>query len=259
MKVREMEAIKREAKPGCPVREKSTDAGADNGLPASAANNGGECWELRRQGAAAAKAAERKKTALLRRLANFLGNTLFALLLGAMVFLVFTMVQSRFTGESPSLAGYQLYIVQGGSMTPTFEAGSLALLRPVDPAKVTAGDIITYRSVGGSANLTTHHVMAVHGYGEALSFTTRGDANQVDDHQAVYPENIVGQVVYTIPYAGYLLSFGQSKTGIITLVFIPGVLILVFELRNLFRLAAQWEEEKGRKLKAKGESFSEEA
>lgn len=204
-------------------------------------------------------ARQPKKTAPFKMLINVAGNVVFALLLLTMVFLVFTMVQSRLRGGPPAVAGYQLYIVQGGSMSPAFEAGSLALLRPVDPANVAVGDIITYSSFGGGETLTTHRVMAVHGAGETLSFTTRGDANQVDDHLPVHPENIVGRVAYAVPYAGYVMNFGQSKTGIITLVFIPGVLIIVFELRNIFSLAAQWEEEKGRKKKAQSESVPEEA
>ncbi|NLJ57130.1 MAG: hypothetical protein GX334_08830 [Firmicutes bacterium] len=40
------------------------------------------------------------------------------------------------------------------------------------------------------------------------------------------------------------MNFGQSKLGILALVLIPGVLIIIFELRNLFQLAAGWETEK---------------
>ena len=183
----------------------------------------------------------------LKKIAGIIGNIAFFALLALMFILVFTMVQSRLTSGPPSVAGYQMYIVQGGSMSPAFEAGSLAFLQPIDPHNLVAGDIITYTSAGGGDSLTTHRIMEVNNEGGQLSFTTRGDANLVNDSLPVYPENIVGQVVHTVPYAGFVMSYGQSKTGIITLVFIPGALIIAFELRNLFRLAAQWEEEKARK------------
>lgn len=207
--------------------------------------------------AAAQPGLSEKKSSFLKRSFNIISNGAFALLLITMVFLVFTMVQSQLIGGPPSLAGYQMYIVQGGSMSPTFEAGSLAFLKPIESQNIAAGDIITYRSAGGGETLTTHRVMAVNREGGELNFTTRGDANLVNDHLPVYPENIVGQIRYTVPYAGYLMSFGQSTTGVIVLVFIPGAFIIVFELRNLFRLAAEWEKEKASKQKEKNESSKE--
>ena len=207
---------------------------------------------------AAQPAAAGKKSGTIKKMFNILGNGLFALLLLTMVFLVFTMVQSRLISGPPSVAGYQMYIVQGGSMSPAFEAGSLAFLKPVETQAIAAGDIITYRSAGGGETLTTHRVVGVKREGGTLSFTTRGDANLVNDSLPVYPENIVGRIVYTVPYAGYLMHFGQSKTGIIALVFIPGAFIIVFELRNLFRIAAEWEAQKKNTEKTKNDSLPKE-
>ena len=79
---------------------------------------------------------------------------------------------------------------------------------------------------------------------DGLSFVTRGDANDVNDPTPVAADKVVGKVKFALPYAGYIMSFGQSKTGIISLVMIPGLLIIIFELRNLFRFAAEWETEK---------------
>ena len=207
---------------------------------------------------AAQSAAAGKKSGTIKKMFNILGNGLFALLLLTMVFLVFTMVQSRLIGGPPSVAGYQMYIVQGGSMSPAFEAGSLAFLQPVDAGSVGVGDIITYRPSQGNT-LTTHRVVEVNSAGGDLSFTTRGDANNTNDSLPVYPENLVGQVAYAVPYAGFLMHFGQSRTGIITLIFIPGALIIAFELRNLFQIAAEWETQKKNAEKAKNDSPSEEA
>ena len=206
----------------------------------------------------AAQPAAAGKSNALRTTFNILCNGAFALLLLTMVFLVFTMVQSRLIGGPPSVAGYQMYIVQGGSMSPAFEAGSLAFLKPVQSQNIAIGDIITYRSAGGGDTLTTHRVMEVNRDGGSLSFTTRGDANLVNDSLPVYPENIVGRIVYAVPYAGYLMNFGQSKTGIMALVFIPGAFIIAFELRNLFRIAAEWEAQKKNTEKTKKDSLPEE-
>ena len=173
---------------------------------------------------------------------NFLGNVAFVALIFMMAVLVFTLVQTRLTGGPPTMFGHQMFIVQGGSMSPAFEAGSLAFIRPVDAYTVKVGDVITYVTQGDS--FTTHRVAAVNMDGGELSFTTRGDANLVDDSLPVYPENLVGKVVQTLPYAGFVLSYGQTPTGVLLMVIIPGIFVIAFELRNLFHYAAELEEEK---------------
>lgn len=173
----------------------------------------------------------------------YIYNTAFACLLFIMAVIVFSMVQSRLTGGPPHLAGHQMYIVLGGSMSPAFEAGSLAFIEPVEPQHLTAGDIITYSSPGGSS-ITTHRIMEVHNEEGRLSFTTRGDANLVNDSNPVLAENVIGRVRLAVPYGGYLMDFAQSRQGILSLIIIPGILIIIFELRYLFRCAAEWEAQK---------------
>ncbi len=92
---------------------------------------------------------------------------------------------------------------------------------------------------------------------DGLSFVTRGDANDVNDPTPVAADKVVGKVKFALPYAGYIMSFGQSKTGIISLVMIPGLLIIIFELRNLFRLAAEDEAKKAARKKKENEAFSD--
>lgn len=182
---------------------------------------------------------------ILKRLISILGNGTLFLLLVIMAVLVFSMVQTRLTGAAPGLAGYQMYIVQGGSMSPTFEMGSLAFVRSVDPRELTEGAIITYHSSEGKT-LTTHRITEVHNEDGQVYFTTRGDANNINDWLPVYPEDIIGQVVGTIPYVGYLMHFAQTKAGIVLLVFIPGAIIACCEIRNLLRYATEWEKEKAK-------------
>ena len=187
---------------------------------------------------------------------NVAGNVLFGCLLIMMVALVFSMVQSRIKGGPPQVAGHQAYIVLSGSMSPTFEAGSLAFVQPLNPQKIAVGDIITFHSVDGGDTLTTHRVMQINREGDGLSFTTKGDANDINDQHPVLAGDVVGKVKFALPYAGYIMSFGQTKTGIISLVMVPGVLIIIFELRNLFRLAAEWEAKKAAQKKKKNRENS---
>lgn len=191
----------------------------------------------------------KKQRSVLRKFFNVVENIAFACILLIMAALVYSMVQGRLSGGGPPrVFGYQMYIVLSGSMSPAFDAGSLIFLKPENPENIAVGDIITFRPPSGEGELTTHRVVQVNRE-DGLSFITRGDANDVNDQHPVMADKVIGRVEHSVPYAGYLMSFGQSKTGIICLVMIPGALIIIFELRNLFRYAAEWEAEKASKKK----------
>ncbi len=165
---------------------------------------------------------------------SVLGNVVFVVLLLMMATLSFFLIQSRISGGVPQVAGYQMYIVLSGSMNPEFDTGSLAFVKEIDPQVIVVGDIITFRGQSGSDTLTTHRVVEVL-RDDGLKFVTRGDANNVNDPNPVLAENIVGTVTGSIPYLGYMMSFVQTRTGLILLIFVPGVLIILFELGKIVK------------------------
>jgi len=167
------------------------------------------------------------------RVTRVFGNIVTALLLVIMVTMSFYLIQSRIGGGTPSIAGYKAYVVLSGSMSPAFNTGSLIFVKPTEPSSIAVGDIITFGSAGDASRLTTHRVVATN-WDNGLSFITRGDANNVNDPNPVPSENVVGRVTGYIPYIGYLLGYAQTRQGLIFLIFIPGALILLFELRRLF-------------------------
>ncbi|MFO7951563.1 MAG: signal peptidase I, partial [Bacillota bacterium] len=178
------------------------------------------------------------------------GNIIFVILLLIMAVLSFFLIQSRIAGGVPQVAGYQIYIVLSGSMQPEFDTGSLAFVRETDPEALTAGDIITFRSPANPDSLTTHRIVEVQDDDE-LQFVTRGDANNVNDPNPVPAENVVGKVTGSVPYAGYLMNFVQTSQGLILLIFVPGVLIIVFELGKIMKYLTQGDKKK--KNQKKGE------
>ena len=175
-----------------------------------------------------------KKTSLLSAAVAVLGKIFFGAMLLVMAALAFFLVQSSFSGGVPSVAGYQMYIVLSGSMSPAFDTGSLAFVKEADPAEIVPGDIITYRGTGSEGTLTTHRVVDVN-TGSDLEFITRGDANNINDPSPVPAANIVGKVYGSVPYLGYLMGFAQTRQGLIFMVFIPGALVIFYELRNIYK------------------------
>ena len=87
------------------------------------------------------------------------------------------------------------------------------VVRPAEAEEIAVGDIITYREPGEGAKLTTHRVVEVEDE-NGLQFITKGDANEVVDQGPVPAENLVGKVVFAIPYAGYVADFAQSPRAL---------------------------------------------
>ncbi|GEM_PF-227254 len=177
------------------------------------------------------------------RIFTIIGNIMFVILLLIMAALSFFLIQSRITGGVPEIGGYQMYIVLSGSMSPEFDTGSLAFVRETDPDELKSGDIITFRSVANPDSLTTHRIVEVMD-DEGLKFVTRGDANNVNDPNPVPAENVVGKVSGTVPYVGYLMNFVQTSQGLVLLIFVPGVLIIVFELGKIMKYLAKKDNDK---------------
>lgn len=106
----------------------------------------------------------------------------------------------------PRVGGATAYTVLTGSMAPGMPPGSLAVVRPVDPATLRTGDVITYQIKSGEPAVVTHRVVGVGSTldGE-LRFTSRGDANGAND-PPIRPEQIRGSLWYQLPLLGHINS-----------------------------------------------------
>lgn len=182
------------------------------------------------------KAGKKKSTA--GKIFGIISKVLFGLLVFIIAVLAIFLVKSKISGGTPSVAGYEFYGVLSGSMNGTqqtsFNTGSVIFVKFKDPKKIVVGDIITFRGLMADSPMTTHRVVKVNSSGN-LSFTTRGDANNVDDPNPVLASRVVGTVRWHLPYLGYLTGFAETKTGLVFLVFIPGAFVIVYETINIFR------------------------
>jgi len=140
--------------------------------------------------------------------------------------------------------GWQIDKVLSGSMEPAVKVGGAVVSQKVDPSIVEAGDIITYTSPL-TGRLTTHRVVEVK---PGLSFQTRGDANQSNDPYLVPARNVVGKVQFHIPYIGYPAQFAKTLWGFIIMIGIPGLIIIVLEMRDVW---VELSEDEKRKKAAK--------
>jgi len=130
--------------------------------------------------------------------------------------------------------GWHVDILYGGSMEPTMHVGSLAVVRPVDPHDVSAGDIIAYVPPVDESVRTTHRVAEVLQDEHSLAFQTKGDANEDLDTYTVPAENVRGKVWFSVPYLGYFMDYIKKPLGFGLVIGIPAAIIVAFEFRNIF-------------------------
>ncbi|MFK8213997.1 signal peptidase I [Haloferax volcanii] len=135
------------------------------------------------------------------------------------------------------------YTVLSGSMSPTFDAGDVVVVRDVPPADISEGDILTYRAAGSAitderTDRVTHRVVAVDRSGDSPVFRTKGDANEDIDSDPVAADRVVGRVWFHVPYLGLAAQFAQSRLGLVLFVILPGALLVVTELYSLYADAA---------------------
>jgi signal peptidase len=119
----------------------------------------------------------------------------------------------------PRLGGGTSYAVLTGSMRPAMPPGTLVVVKPVDPADIDLGSVITFQPREDDPSVVTHRVVG-QGFDATgqPTYTTRGDANPANDPGAVRARQIVGERWYSVPYLGYvttLLSGRQRELAIL--------------------------------------------
>lgn len=129
-----------------------------------------------------------------------------------------------------ALGGDTLYEpVFTGSMEPAVPVGSVAVIKPVDPNTLQKGDIICFR-LSGSQSIT-HRIINITNEG----FITKGDANEDPDTWTVRKENVIGKLIFFIPYIGYIGYFVKTPIGFLTIIIIPATLLIILEIRNIIK------------------------
>lgn len=127
------------------------------------------------------------------------------------------------------------FVVLSGSMEPAISTGDAVLVERVDPATVEAGDVVTFTD--GGATPVTHRVVEVREGEFGRQFVTQGDANEDPDPGVVTEGELVGRVMLTLPFVGYVVGFGGTAAGFVALVVVPLGLLLLTELRGLVSAA----------------------
>lgn len=117
------------------------------------------------------------------------------------------------------LLSLKLLVVLSASMGSALPVGSLAVAVP--RSEYFVGDVVTFR-IPDSGELLTHRIVGVssvggvNGINGTRIYKTQGDANNAADDWELTHEDIVGKVVFHLPYLGYLLRLPYTFLTFLT-------------------------------------------
>lgn len=195
---------------------------------------------------------------------HIIKTTLLWLIVALAVFMMlFTIISvTTFNRNDRDLFGYKAYIVNSDSMAATdFKAGALILVKEVDPATLKAGDIISYISQNSESfgETITHKIREVTKDAQGnLAFVTYGTTTGVDDETLVTAPYILGKYQFDIPGLGTFFNFLKTPQGYIVCIFVPFMLLILYQGVNCIRLFRRYKGEQMEEMNAEKARIEEE-
>ena len=140
---------------------------------------------------------------------------------------------------APVVAGYERYVITSGSMTGTYDTGSIVYARNVATADLRVGDVITYAPPAGASptQLVTHRIAQItRGAGGQRVFRTKGDANPAaDPWRFELPRPQQARVAFSVPLAGYVFIALADRNLRMLLIGGPALLVAFSVLFGMIR------------------------
>ena len=173
----------------------------------------------------------------------------------AVCMMVFTIVSvTTFNRNDRHLFGYRAYVVTSDSMSKTdFDAGDLILVKNVDPATLKEGDIITYMSQNPESfgETITHKIRSITKDANGNpGFITYGTTTDTDDATIVTYPYVLGKYEKAIPNVGTFFTFLKTTQGYFVCIFIPFMLLILYQGLNCIRLFRRYKREQLQEMEA---------
>ena len=164
----------------------------------------------------------KENTSKFKLILKYLGIAFNVILILIIAVNIYTMAARLITKKNTvSIFGITNAVVDTGSMegdrSDSIPAKSVIFL--VRAKEYEIDDIIMFSGVGKTP--VTHRIIGI----DSDGFITKGDANNTEDKERVKPEQIIGKVFLTVPYAGYAIGWLKTPLGSMILVLICFLLI----------------------------------
>jgi signal peptidase I len=139
----------------------------------------------------------------------------------------------------PGLLGYQRYVITSGSMTGSYDRGSVVFDDVVPVSDLRVGDAITYTPPPGSGpkGLLTHRIVSIGSdqFGRPI-LRTKGDANETADPWTFTLDgDTQARVAFHVPHVGYVISALAIRKARMIVIGLPALLIAFAVLAGVRR------------------------
>ncbi|HEX3041289.1 MAG TPA: signal peptidase I [Solirubrobacterales bacterium] len=139
----------------------------------------------------------------------------------------------------PAALGLQHYVIVSGSMTGTYDRGSVVFDEQAPVAALQRGDVITYSPpafapAGHATGLVTHRIFSIdRAHGHAV-YRTKGDANPAPDPWTFsLDQPRQAKVVAHVPYVGYALAALEIRWVRMLAIGVPALLLAISILAGM--------------------------
>lgn len=133
----------------------------------------------------------------------------------------------------PITGNFKVMAVLSGSMEPAIKTGSVIAIKPSDNYKI--GDIITFGEMSKTKTPTTHRIYDMRVQEGEPVYVTKGDANNAPDAKEITGKEIIGKVLFNVPYVGYAVDTAKKPWGFALIIIAPAMIIIFDEIKKIIR------------------------
>lgn len=168
------------------------------------------------------------------------------ILLGALILIAGLLIYNIVSSKLYEIRGQKyepeiaMYTIISPSMEPNINVYDVVVTQKIhDFNKIKEGDVITFISTStlGEGLTITHRVKEVIETEDDIKFRTQGDNNQVADSSLASSKNVMGKVLFKIPWIGHVQFFLQSKGGWLFALLIPAMIVVIYDIYKVIRLS----------------------
>ena len=170
---------------------------------------------------------DNKKNKGIKKFIKIFNISISAILLIAMICVASLTIQKLILKkEVPNVFGYKILQVMSGSMSGEFETGDTIIIKNINNEKdLKIGDVVTFKVKKNT--LVTHRIVDITKVDDKLMYTTKGDANNIEDIENISISDMEGVYVKKIITIGKIINFMQETYGMIITFTVPIILIIV--------------------------------
>jgi signal peptidase I len=155
-------------------------------------------------------------------------NIIYYIFIASIIIIAGLLIISAF----PITGNIKFMVVQSGSMEPAIKMGGIVMVKPVEDYKI--GDVVSFGEITRTKSPTTHRIYDIKVVEGEVSYITKGDANNTPDMREIPKREIIGKVLFFVPYLGFAVEFAKKPIGFALIILIPAAIIIGDEVKKIY-------------------------